>query len=98
MGCLFSFFPRTKASYKHKYSLAIPEDDGTIASQEISEQDNLNSSNFVSQEHYVASQEGELEQANLSPLKFGSQKHSVESQKGESGSLLFTCYQHIDTQ
>ncbi|WOG91552.1 hypothetical protein DCAR_0310801 [Daucus carota subsp. sativus] len=58
----------TKASYKHKYSLAIPEDDGTIASQEISEQDNLNSSNFVSQEHYVASQEGELEQANLRPV------------------------------
>lgn len=48
-----------KASYKHKYSSAIPENDETItASQETSEQEKLSPSNFVSQKHSVESQEG----------------------------------------
>ncbi|KAK1393005.1 Reticulocyte binding protein 2 b like [Heracleum sosnowskyi] len=51
---------REKASYKHKYSSAIPEsDETTIASQETSEQEKLSLSNFVSQKHSVELQEGQ---------------------------------------
>lgn len=49
-----------KASYKHKYSSAIPENDDTIiTSQETLEQEKLSPSNFVSQKHSVELQEGQ---------------------------------------
>ncbi|XP_074379680.1 centromere protein C isoform X2 [Apium graveolens] len=64
-----------KASYKHKYSSAISENDETIiASQAISEND----------ETIIASQETS-EQEKLSPSNLVSQKHSVELQEGQSG-------------
>lgn len=94
MPHMFVLYFRKRASYKHKYSSAIAEDDDTIiASQETSDQNNISPSKYVSKSAIpdnddtgIASQETS-EQNNLSLSKSVSQKHSVESHEGQSGSL-----------